>query len=154
MRREVSAVIFDMERDMFLLVKLVPPYHHFWRLLKGGIEDGETDEEALYRELWEEVGLKKCFKYKDLLHYQFTMYGMSHDVNTYLVLINGEAVTLNRRELMAYTFVNRRKLTQLLHFRGELEAANKAVDVVKDSKGLKVLYDGKNRGTVPMHGLR
>ncbi|PHR63572.1 RNA pyrophosphohydrolase [Pseudidiomarina marina] len=31
---------------------------HSWQFPQGGIDDGETPEQAMYRELWEEVGLK------------------------------------------------------------------------------------------------
>jgi putative (di)nucleoside polyphosphate hydrolase len=31
--------------------------HDAWQFPQGGIADGETPEDALYRELWEEVGL-------------------------------------------------------------------------------------------------
>ncbi|MGQ4276566.1 RNA pyrophosphohydrolase [Pseudidiomarina sp. E22-M8] len=31
---------------------------HSWQFPQGGIDDGETPEQTMYRELWEEVGLK------------------------------------------------------------------------------------------------
>ncbi|RUO80338.1 RNA pyrophosphohydrolase [Idiomarina tyrosinivorans] len=31
---------------------------HSWQFPQGGIDEGETPEQAMYRELWEEVGLK------------------------------------------------------------------------------------------------
>ncbi|WP_341503043.1 RNA pyrophosphohydrolase [Gallaecimonas sp. GXIMD4217] len=32
---------------------------HSWQFPQGGIHDGESPEQAMYRELWEEVGLHK-----------------------------------------------------------------------------------------------
>lgn len=33
---------------------------HSWQFPQGGIDDGETPEQAMYRELFEEIGLKFC----------------------------------------------------------------------------------------------
>lgn len=33
--------------------------HDAWQFPQGGISDGESPEQAMYRELWEEVGLEK-----------------------------------------------------------------------------------------------
>lgn len=33
---------------------------HSWQFPQGGIDDGETPEQAMYRELFEEIGLKYC----------------------------------------------------------------------------------------------
>jgi len=33
--------------------------HDAWQFPQGGIQTGETPEQAMYRELWEEVGLEK-----------------------------------------------------------------------------------------------
>ena len=60
-RPSVQAVIYDRENEKFLIIGK----RHFktgniiWRLVKGGIEQGETETEALKREILEEVGLKK-----------------------------------------------------------------------------------------------
>ena len=33
--------------------------HDAWQFPQGGIHTGETPEQAMYRELWEEIGLEK-----------------------------------------------------------------------------------------------
>jgi 8-oxo-dGTP pyrophosphatase MutT (NUDIX family) len=57
LRQAVRAVILD-EDDRVLLVRFEfpRPPRHVWAAPGGGIEDGESDEAALARELHEEVG--------------------------------------------------------------------------------------------------
>jgi len=57
-RRAVRALIITGERDV-LLMRIHPPHggNCFWIAPGGGIEAGEAPEEALQRELAEELGL-------------------------------------------------------------------------------------------------
>lgn len=58
-KKGVSAIIFDNNGDIYFLI-----FHRIkgwkgWEFPKGGIEEGESAEEAIIREINEETGLKK-----------------------------------------------------------------------------------------------
>lgn len=55
-RAAVRAVVLDPD-DRVMLVRFEFPTATVWALPGGGIEPGETDHEALHRELGEELGL-------------------------------------------------------------------------------------------------
>ncbi len=55
-RQAVRALVLDPE-DRVLLARFEPPIGTVWILPGGGVEDGESHEQALHRELAEEVGL-------------------------------------------------------------------------------------------------
>jgi double-stranded uracil-DNA glycosylase len=56
-RRGVRALVLDTD-DRVLLVHVADELGHWWLTPGGGVEPGESDEEALARELAEEVGLR------------------------------------------------------------------------------------------------
>jgi len=72
LRKEVQAVIFA--KESFLLIKKydasLDDFH--WRLIKGGIEKGESEADALKREILEEVGLKSVEVIGKIYDYSFT----------------------------------------------------------------------------------
>ena len=56
LRRGVRALVVD-DDERLVLVRFDYPDRTVWATPGGGIEDGESDEEALRRELHEELGL-------------------------------------------------------------------------------------------------
>jgi 8-oxo-dGTP pyrophosphatase MutT (NUDIX family) len=58
LRRAARALVLD-ERDRILLVRFREGEHAVWLTTGGGIEESESDERALRRELLEEAGLEE-----------------------------------------------------------------------------------------------
>lgn len=66
--KEIAAIIFENDKGEFLLYlrdnKPTIPFPDHWDLIGGHVEEGETPEQALVREVKEELGM-------DLKDYKF-----------------------------------------------------------------------------------
>lgn len=56
-RRVVGALIWSSDEKLLLGKRMKEEMHGLWQAPGGGVEDNESDEEALARELYEEIGL-------------------------------------------------------------------------------------------------
>jgi len=126
-RHEVQAVIFDDsegEKKVLLLKKVdFSARRYRWRLLKGGVNSGEADVEALQREIFEESGLKKIKVLKKILDYSFVFKGVKHMVSSYLVKADSKTpLKLQRSEVSGYLWVTKEQAISLLHWNDEKDA--------------------------------
>ncbi|MBI1979009.1 MAG: NUDIX hydrolase [Candidatus Aenigmarchaeota archaeon] len=129
-RHDVQALLFDEingEKKVFL-IKFYDPTkkRDTWRLVKGGVEEGETDEQAMKREIMEEVTLKDV-KVLDKVHdYEFDFKDTHHIVSTYLVKGNiNETPKLNwdgDREIVESKWTLPSEALKLLFWKGEKDA--------------------------------
>jgi 8-oxo-dGTP pyrophosphatase MutT (NUDIX family) len=126
-RHEVQAVIFD-EADggkhvLILKKKDFSAKRHRWRLLKGGVNEGETEVEALQREIFEEAGLRKLKILDRVNAYQFVFRNVRHVVSSYLVKADRtESIKLQESEVDDYLWTNRDKALRMLHWSNERDA--------------------------------
>lgn len=128
-RNEVQGVIFDQNKGKLVLLvrkrdRRVRRFH--WRLLKGGIDQGETKIEALEREIFEETGLKNIMILDQVHNYEFVFRGMCHRVSSFLVRADStEPVKLQESELSDYVWATAEIARGLLFWHNEREALRK-----------------------------
>jgi 8-oxo-dGTP pyrophosphatase MutT (NUDIX family) len=75
---QVQGILFrKINREIqYLLLKRTPEKEDFWQPVTGGLEEGETEVEALKREVWEETGIKNAARIID--HVDYFEYSDAH----------------------------------------------------------------------------
>jgi len=125
-RKTVQAVIFSVndEKKILLVKKLdqkKPEYH--WRLLKGGVEEGETEEQALKREIQEEIGLKDVKILDRIYSYSYAFEDTKQTVSTYLVEADPkEPIILDTKEVVGCAWMTKNEALSLLYWLHEKNA--------------------------------
>jgi len=132
-RPNVAAIIVSSEypetKDVFIAER--SDLEGVWQFPQGGIDEGESSEEALFRELGEEIGTKKVeiiAEYPDWVTYDFPSHVAAkmapyagQKQRYYLVrLKKGAVINLETKhpEFKAYRFVNSDELlTHVAHFK-------------------------------------
>lgn len=129
-------IVFRRSDGKFLLVHK-PREHHAWQFPQGGIDSGESLEEAGKRELREELGtdtFQGFLKSKHVLFYDFPR-GYSkegfkgHKQSYLLVEFTGEEkdIHLSTEELDEYRFVYQNELPEYLESQDYLKKVNQVI---------------------------
>ncbi len=87
LRQQIGAVLFDGTN--FLVLKRNPDRYVGWGLVKGSIEQGETDTQAVVREVGEETGLsieeKECVSLDKITAHYHDSFGYVAVVKWFLI---------------------------------------------------------------------
>jgi len=127
LRHEVQAVIFDDEdeaKQVLILKKIdFSAERYRWRLLKGGVNDGETETEAMRREILEETGLRNVEILGKVHSYEFVFNSVRHMVSGFLVKADSkEPIRLQKSEVADCLWTTKENALQMLHWNNEREA--------------------------------
>jgi dATP pyrophosphohydrolase len=125
---QVEAIIFrrNDRRTEYLLLKRLPERNGFWQPVTGGIEEGETQKEALRREIMEETGVKNIVAViEDLYYFEFSDPNPNQEYVYGVEVSPSEEIVLDRKEHNEYRWCSFQDALQLLHWKENKEALRK-----------------------------
>ncbi|MFH1598078.1 MAG: NUDIX domain-containing protein [Patescibacteria group bacterium] len=103
--KSAGAIVVNKQNQFLLLFQ---NQNEFWEFPKGEQEKGETEKQALCRELFEETGIKK-FQYlpgfKQKSHYRFQLKGVLHQKEVIFYLIRTEDKVHLSDEHISYRWI-------------------------------------------------
>ncbi len=134
LRKEAQAVVFtrDNGKILFLLVHK----RNGWRIPRGGVEEGESFEETIKRELWEEVSIMPgrvhvLEKFNEYM-YEDAKAEILHNPNAFLVFVPGKPeVTPDNEEINGAKWVDYRTAIRMLRFNEEKNTVRQAMGIIK-----------------------
>ena len=138
-RPSVQAVIYDGETGKMLLIMIhdTSMDELVWRLVKGGVIKGETEPEALKREIAEEVGLRDIRVLEKINYYEFQYMDLRHLVSVYLVEADmDEDVTLQGQSeeetaILDHAWLSPEEALETLYWEDEKRSVRAAMGYLK-----------------------
>jgi dATP pyrophosphohydrolase len=110
----------------YLLLKRLPERNGLWQPVTGGMEEGETREEALRREVKEETGVKNIVAVIEGLYYfEFSDPNLNQEYVYGVEVSPSEEIVLDREEHSEHKWCSFQEALQLLHWKENKEALRK-----------------------------
>jgi 8-oxo-dGTP pyrophosphatase MutT (NUDIX family) len=125
---QVEAIIFrrNGNRVEYLLLKRLPERNGFWQPITGGVEEGETQKEALCREIREETGIKNIVTILENLYYfEFSDPNPNQEYVYGVEASSSEEIMLDPKEHSEFRWCNFQEALQLLNWKENKEALRK-----------------------------
>lgn len=125
---QVEAIIFRINsgRIEYLLLKRLPERNGFWQPVTGGVEEGESRDEALHREIMEETGIENLVRVIEDIHYfEFSDPNLNKEYVYGVEVVATEKVMFDGKEHSEYRWCHIQEATQLLHWKENKEALEK-----------------------------
>jgi 8-oxo-dGTP pyrophosphatase MutT (NUDIX family) len=125
---QVEAIIFRRNGNVieYLLLKRPPERNGFWQPVTGGVEERETRDEALQREIMEETGVRNIVAViEDLYHFEFSDPNLNQEYVYGVEVSSSEEIVLDPKEHSEYRWCSLQEALQLLHWKENKEALRK-----------------------------
>jgi 8-oxo-dGTP pyrophosphatase MutT (NUDIX family) len=125
---QVEAIIFRRKGNKveYLLLKRLPERNGFWQPVTGGVEEGETRNETLRREIIEETGIKSIVAVLENLYlFEFSDPNLNQEYVYGVEVSPSEEITLDQKEHSEYRWCSFQEAMQLLHWKENKEALRK-----------------------------
>jgi len=125
---QVEAIIFRRNGTVieYLLLKRLPERNGFWQPVTGGVEEGETRDEALQREIMEETGVRNIVAVIEGLYYfEFSDPNLNQEYVYGVEVSSSEEIVLDPKEHSEYKWCSFQEALQLLHWKENKEALRK-----------------------------
>jgi 8-oxo-dGTP pyrophosphatase MutT (NUDIX family) len=122
---QVEAIIFriNSSRIEYLMLKRLPERNGFWQPVTGGMEEGETRDEALHREIGEETGIENLVRViEDIYCFEFSDPNLNKEYVYGVEVSATEKVVLDGKEHSEYRWCGIQEALQLLHWKENKEA--------------------------------
>lgn len=134
MSGQVADVVVVRDSKVLLVQQRKESAHGLWSYPGGGVEDGETLEEAIVREVREELG-SELINYKLYKKYVITTQRGELTINTFIGELDGD-IKLKMDELISFGWFD---LQQIEEMKDELRSAI-VLEQAKDVLTNKVNY--------------
>ena len=123
LRKNALAIIFDNDANVLIVSRVNDPLH--WQFPQGGVNENESDEEAIIRELGEELGTTD-FTILDKCPEKHTFYfpkrlirdeNLGQEQTIILLKFNSgtKSIRVDKRELGGFLWVSQDKIERFLH---------------------------------------
>jgi len=140
LRKSVGAFIVNKKGEFLLLYRKDEIGTTYWDILRGGIEKGETQLEALKREIKEEFSISNSGKITKLnLSFRFEFPDKLKEVvrfdkqkvDLFLVRLGKEKIKVDKKEILDFQFVDRKKFMSTVTFDTTRKAFQRMIKKIK-----------------------
>ena len=106
MRKLNLIIVFNKElNEALFCIRAKEPYKGMYNFVGGKVEEGETNEEAAYRELFEETGISKddieLDHFMDLNYYKY-----ENNLQVYYGILKNEVTLVEERNKLEWVPIN------------------------------------------------